>query len=659
MNLHDRPHGPTKASEPQDAVSTTSPQSTEDSTYPNGVTQSTLMVAKTNLKTDHDARHDSGLAVSSIRDSTTFFTTDGQCADSLLSLPNVPEIRVYNDAIQPSDQADRPPTATQSAETNTPVANTTFQGITMDIPSGGMSEELTANSMSFSNRGSMFINGHKVNLSKGPVNSSLKPTLLDRKAKSSSSLRGRTPIKILSTEEQEQSEKVRSYYELGFDIADGVGRGPQRGLPGADGDIGGCSTPSISRRASSSDAQSNLSDIGVDLKTRRVSTIRREINELAGGLEDWQDVGNGEVDRYGFIMPRSFTSDSVSSAGTERSPSLSQRLQFQGISTSLQLASEAPRRRHTVRRSPSDAKSTREAKSPSPLMRQPSKRSNRPTYSQSSYQGSDTRSTSRLRIATNKLPHHKSRRLMDEASDMLTLPPGLEDIAEDGDVGARETYTRRKETEREAKWRKMAKIVSKSNNGAGMVFEFDTHSHKLIERTWKGIPDRWRATAWHCFLSTSAKKRKGSLSDEELIELFNDYQLQSSPDDVQVDIDVPRTISRHIMFRRRYRGGQRLLFRVLHAMSLHFPDTGYVQGMAALAATLLAYYDEGNAFVMLVRLWDHRGLDELYKPGFGGLMEALDDFEKKWLSGGEIEAKLVSSHVDLRNLDSNNHYRRS
>ena len=65
--------------------------------------------------------------------------------------------------------------------------------------------------------------------------------------------------------------------------------------------------------------------------------------------------------------------------------------------------------------------------------------------------------------------------------------------------------------------------------------------------------------------------------------------------------------------------------------------------MAALAATLLAYYEEERAFVMLVRLWDLRGLDRLYKSGFGGLMEALDDFEKSWLGAGELAAKLVSA----------------
>jgi hypothetical protein len=173
-----------------------------------------------------------------------------------------------------------------------------------------------------------------------------------------------------------------------------------------------------------------------------------------------------------------------------------------------------------------------------------------------------------------------------------------------------------------------------------MRFDFDTSDPKLIERTWKGIPDRWRATAWHSFLATSAAKRGSPASDAELIGQFHKLQSQDSADDSQIDVDVPRTISMHIMFRRRYRGGQRLLFRVLHAVSLYFPGTGYVQGMASLAATLLCYYDEENAFVMIVRLWQLRGLEQLFAPGFGGLMAALAEFEKSWLGGGQVAEKL-------------------
>lgn len=96
------------------------------------------------------------------------------------------------------------------------------------------------------------------------------------------------------------------------------------------------------------------------------------------------------------------------------------------------------------------------------------------------------------------------------------------------------------------------------------------------------------------------------------------------------------------MFRKRYRGGQRLLFRILHALSLYFPDTGYVQGMASLGATLLCYFDEDKAFIMLVRMWTLRGLDKLYEAGFLGLMAALDEFQNQWLDGAEVSAKLVS-----------------
>ncbi|TVY94041.1 TBC domain-containing protein [Lachnellula willkommii] len=251
-----------------------------------------------------------------------------------------------------------------------------------------------------------------------------------------------------------------------------------------------------------------------------------------------------------------------------------------------------------------------------------------------------------LRAAANLLPGNRDRRWRDEAGDMLTLPPGLADIAEDEEGGKAAEGLKKKEWERAEKWRKMAKIVKTGKDGEGMEFEFDARSSKLIERTWKGIPDRWRAAAWHSFLSSSAKKRKDSATDEAIIEAFHKLLQQGSADDVQIDIDVPRTINSHIMFRRRYRGGQRLLFRVLHSLSLYFPDTGYVQGMASLAATLLCYYDEERCFVMLVRMWTLRGLDKLYEAGFAGLMSALDELEKQWLKGGEVSEKLTELCIE-------------
>jgi len=407
-------------------------------------------------------------------------------------------------------------------------------------------------------------------------------------------------------------------------------------------DHDGKSTGSMSRATSTSELRSNVSIASGRVGTIRELAMEREEHETAGGIEDWQDVQSEEVDRYGFIIPKISASEQVLSSDMKPSPSSAGPQPLQRVSTSLLLASEAPRRKHTAKRSPNSVREIPGSSAGSAASRPSSKHSiMRPTSSHSSHHGSFTGNSFRLRHATNKLPHNKSRRLVDEAGDMLTLPSELASVAENSVIENMPSHPRRKETEREEKWRKMAKVVSKGSHGSGMVFEFDTHSTKVIERTWKGIPDRWRATAWYSFLSSSAKKRKDGASDEELIAAFHDYLSQGSPDDMQIDIDVPRTVSGHVMFRRRYRGGQRLLFHVLHAMSLHFPQTGYVQGMAALAATLLAYYEEERAFVMMVRMWELRGLDKLYKPGFGGLMAGFDDFEKSWLGQGELAAKLV------------------
>ncbi|OAQ96108.1 hypothetical protein LLEC1_06336, partial [Akanthomyces lecanii] len=121
----------------------------------------------------------------------------------------------------------------------------------------------------------------------------------------------------------------------------------------------------------------------------------------------------------------------------------------------------------------------------------------------------------------------------------------------------------------------------------------------------------------------------GSATEDDITTAFRRLQDCASADDIQIDLDVPRTISRHIMFRRRYRGGQRLLLR----------------GMASLAATLLCYFDEEKCFVMLVRMWQLRGLERLYQPGFDGLMAALREFETTWLHK-DVAHKMTDLCID-------------
>ena len=650
MSLHGLPYNQTSASKPPiRVISSTSLRRVSEVDASRAPS-----LATTEPKQDGDWLQ----AGSSARGSQTSLNTTGRSPSSLTSAVSIPRIRVNEEARdEDKDKRWLPPPLRPSRSAPTSAspqkADEPFRGITLDIPTGTLGEELSTSSIEFSKRGSMFIDGKRANASAKVALSSLEAMPEENRQKREPPVTGaRAPTRILSTDEEALSEKVRSFYAAGTNAPHDGGEvestlATRMGLRWQDA-VGkeDTSTPSLSRATSTTDMHQKSAPHSTT--SRRGSSIPREEHELAGGVEDWQDVDSSDVDRYGFIIAKSAAAvvgDDGSGGGSLARPHTSRDTYgLQRVSTSLQLASETPRRKLTIRRSPSSVHGS--TRSGATRSQSPTEPFVRPTSSQSAY----LRRKSTLRSASNKLPQNRSRRLLDEAGDMLTRPLSAAASADDGHVD--DARARRKEIEREEKWRKMARAVPGGGHGGGMTFEFDTDSPKLIERTWKGIPDKWRATAWHAFLAASARKRTDSLSDGELIAAFEEYQGQSSPDDVQIDIDVPRTISSHIMFRRRYRGGQRLLFRVLHAMSLHFPETGYVQGMAALAATLLAYYEEEKAFVMLVRLWDLRGLDKLYKSGFGGLMAALDDFERGWLGQGELAKKLVGLAPPLPSLPS-------
>ena len=185
---------------------------------------------------------------------------------------------------------------------------------------------------------------------------------------------------------------------------------------------------------------------------------------------------------------------------------------------------------------------------------------------------------------------------------------------------------------------------------------------QLPKRVYKGIPDRWRMAAWWTlaeeYANQEAKgKGKGKAKPEDLITdyrvrqdtLWTDISpqdradLQNSIDlpstlDVQIDLDVPRTISGQTQFVTRYGAGQRSLFHVLHCFSMRCHECEYVQGMGPIAATLLCYFepevscprirlgnqaDRQRAYALLVRLHDSYGMHSIFAPGFPGLLEAF------------------------------------
>ncbi|KAI0013336.1 rab-GTPase-TBC domain-containing protein [Xylariaceae sp. FL0662B] len=426
-------------------------------------------------------------------------------------------------------------------------------------------------------------------------------------------------IRLISSETEKESQKVRSLYEFGEGLK--WEHGGRRSSLGERLEPAG-DVPSDENEKDAQNDQPGRPTLTSASTSSLPGNGLRRAHELAGGIEDWDGVDIRDVDRYGFILaqgrPESRPATPDESASVRFSPHKHRNVLVRKETASRSLP---------LRRGPSRKLSARSLNTQASDLSTASRRSTR----------------SAIRQATNLLPHNRDRKLVDEAGDLLALQPGLTHIAEDESAEKIAAELKQKEISRSEKWRKMARVVKPGEeDGQGTLFEFDLKHPKLTTRAWKGIPDCWRAAAWYSFLLSSAKASKEPfITDDQLKADFHRLIEEASPDDAQIDLDVPRTINQHIMFRTRYRGGQRLLFRVLHALSLYFPDTGYVQGMAPLAATFLSYYDEETCFVMLVRLWKYRGLNQIYQSGFAELMGTLKDFERHWLGSKDVGEKLT------------------
>ncbi|KAF9008191.1 RabGAP/TBC [Hymenopellis radicata] len=179
-----------------------------------------------------------------------------------------------------------------------------------------------------------------------------------------------------------------------------------------------------------------------------------------------------------------------------------------------------------------------------------------------------------------------------------------------------------RETSRIAKWDRMLEAEQRDEGANIQIWRVKPHKRqKLSGRTYKGVPDRWRSAVWELLLREFS--RTGNADTIRLGQDYREAMEKPSTYDIQIDLDVPRTISGHIMFRTRYGAGQRSLFHVLHCFSLRCSTCGYVQGMGPIAATLLCYFDPERVYASLVRLHDSYALHSIFSPGFPGLLEAI------------------------------------
>ncbi|KAK2160400.1 hypothetical protein LSH36_134g04011 [Paralvinella palmiformis] len=171
------------------------------------------------------------------------------------------------------------------------------------------------------------------------------------------------------------------------------------------------------------------------------------------------------------------------------------------------------------------------------------------------------------------------------------------------------------ELQRTKKWVKMIRKWDKYYPG-----------EKLTRRVQKGIPERLRGDVWCRLLDVYKLKQEQKGVYEEMKERAHRF----SPDIRQIDLDVNRTYRNHIMFRKRYDVKQQHLFHVLAAYSMYNTEVGYCQGMSQIAALLLMYMDEEEAFWALSALLTNlrHGMHGFFIPGFPKLLRFQEHHDR-------------------------------
>uniref|UniRef100_A0A8C2DB38 USP6 N-terminal-like protein n=1 Tax=Cyprinus carpio TaxID=7962 RepID=A0A8C2DB38_CYPCA len=159
------------------------------------------------------------------------------------------------------------------------------------------------------------------------------------------------------------------------------------------------------------------------------------------------------------------------------------------------------------------------------------------------------------------------------------------------------------EVEREEKWVKMVKSWDKYCT-----------SEKMMKRVYKGIPLKLRGQAWALLLDV----KKGRDANYRKYEKMKEQAKKYSTEIKQIDLDVNRTFRNHIMFMERFGVKQQALFHVLAAYSVYNTEVSYCQGMSQIAAILLMYMNEEDAFWALSQLLTNQkhAMHGFFIPGF-------------------------------------------
>lgn len=123
---------------------------------------------------------------------------------------------------------------------------------------------------------------------------------------------------------------------------------------------------------------------------------------------------------------------------------------------------------------------------------------------------------------------------------------------------------------------------------------------RLQQLVREGVPHSLRSSLWPRLLDTQAMQSKMEMQYTEVVSLTGLPGASSLQSSRQIEKDLLRTLPTNVCFSGPEAVGVPRLRRVLRGIAHVFPDIGYCQGMGMIAATLLLFLKEEDAFWMMV-----------------------------------------------------------
>lgn len=273
---------------------------------PNTSASQQLSLHVTPSRTRGDLRRDSGLAPSTtVRDSRTTIATDLESPISRNS-PSLSKFPTSDDSASTSSKGIRKwgTKKSQSPKMKTkhpPLPQLPFVGLVTEIPTASFEDLTMPGQIEFSKRGSMLIGGKKANVTNGELSSN-SHTVGSRRVQDTATISSIVvPNRVLSTDDELLSNKLRSMYEGGMERESdwSARKFSYRNISGSEDDIFSIDNSSIAPSHSNGKSQFSLRDKSGNRVSSRAATtpstrdsiIVRDESELAGGIEDWEDIG--------------------------------------------------------------------------------------------------------------------------------------------------------------------------------------------------------------------------------------------------------------------------------------------------------------------------------------------------------------------------------